>query len=153
MSRHVFTYQSRRQARLGVTWPEPVGLVANHWLKRLAFVQLAVLLDCNLGAIGACQVVIRLASKCNICCALGEMIIASVEATWVILPWIIGANYQRLFRADQPILQGQKILDAEFSVHLHALFDAINTGRLPRKMAIRICKPMRANYHFALSFG
>ena len=136
-----------------MTWPEPVGLVANHWLKRLAFVQLAVLLDCNLGAIGACQVVIRLASKHNMRCALVEMITASVEATGLILPWIIGSNYQRLFRADQPILQGQKNLDAEFSVHLHALFDAINTGRLPRKMAIRICKPMRANYHFALSFG
>ena len=136
-----------------MTWPEPVGLVANHWLKRLAFVQLAVLLDCNLGAIGACQVVIRLASKCNICCALGEMIIASVEATGLILPWIIGSNYQRLFRADQPILQGQKNLDAEFLANLRALSDATNTRQLRRKMAIRMCTPMRANYHFALSFG
>ena len=59
--------------------------------------QLAVLLDCNLGAIGACQVVIRLASKHNMRCALGEVITASVEATGLILPWIIGANYQRLF--------------------------------------------------------
>ena len=81
------------------------------------------------------------------------MIIASVEATWVILPWIIGPNYQRLFRADQPILQGQKNLDAEFLANLRALSDATNTRQLRRKMAIRICKPMRANYHFALSFG
>ena len=120
MSRHVFTYQSRRQARLGVTWPEPVGLVANHWLKRLAFVQLAVLLDCNLGAIGACQVVIRLASKHNMRCALVEMITASVEATGLILPWIIGSNYQRLFRADQLLVQGQKNQDEGSLAHHRA---------------------------------
>ena len=100
-----------------MTWPEPVGLVANHWLKRLAFVQLAVLLDCNLGAIGACQVVIRLASKCNICCALGEMITASVEATWVILPWIIGPNYQRLFRAQMEIVGNKEKLSGPISMN------------------------------------
>jgi len=40
-------------------------------------------------------VVIRLASKRGKRCALGEVITASVEATWVSLPWIFGRNYHR----------------------------------------------------------
>ena len=118
--------------------------MSNSWLKRLAFVQLAVLLDCNLGAIWACQVVIRLASKHNMRCALGEVITASVEATGLILPWIIGANYQRLFHAHRPLVQGQKNQDAEFLADLRALSDATNTRQQRQKMAIRMCMPMHA---------
>jgi hypothetical protein len=81
-------------------------------------------------------------------CALGEMIIASVEATGLIVPWIIGANYQHLFHAHRPLVQGQKNQDAEFLANLRALSDATNTRQLRRKMAIRMCTPMRANYHF-----
>ena len=72
------------------------------------------------------------------------MITASVEATGLILPWIIGSNYQRLFRADQLLVQGQKNQDEGSLAHHRALSDATNTRQLRRKMAIRMCTPMRA---------
>ena len=53
-------------------------------------------------------------------CALGEVITASVEATGLILPWIIGSNYQRLFRAHRPLVQGQKNQDEGSLAHHRA---------------------------------